>query len=131
IDALADAYERLLHRVLRVRWAVIALALALLAGSALLYRDLGTEFLPQLDDGQLRVNLRLPPGATPEQTDEVARRAEAVLRDMPHVRNVFTLAGGVLFGGVLSERAGRTMIEVSLTPAAQRPEWPAGRWVVE
>src|SRR5690606_37597693 len=30
-----------------------------------------------------------------------------------------------------SERAGRTMIEVSLAPAAQRPEWPAGRWVVE
>jgi hydrophobe/amphiphile efflux-1 (HAE1) family protein len=131
IEALADWYERLLLRVLRIRWAVIAAAVAMLAASVMLYDDLGTEFLPQLDDGNLRVNLRLPPGATPEQTDQVARQAEAVLREMPHVESVFSLVGGALFGGVLSERAGRTMIDVTLAPASARPEWPAGRWLVE
>jgi multidrug efflux pump subunit AcrB len=130
IDALADLYERILRRVLRFRWAVIGGALALLAGAIVLFDELGTEFLPQLDDGELRVVLTLPPGATPEQTDRFARQAEALLREMPHVDSVFALVGGGLWGGVLTERSGRTMIDVRLAPASERPEWPAGRWVV-
>jgi hydrophobe/amphiphile efflux-1 (HAE1) family protein len=131
IDALGDFYEHVLRAVLRLRWVVVGLALALLAGGALLFDELGSEFLPQLDDGELRVILTLPPGATPEQTDSLARQAEAVLREMPYVENVFSLVGGGLWGGVLTERAGRTMIDVRLSAADLRPEWPAGRWVVE
>jgi multidrug efflux pump subunit AcrB len=73
----------------------------------------------------------LPRGATPEQTDAAAREVEAALTRLPHVDNVFTISGGALFGGVVTERPGLAMMELRLTPAALRPDWPAGRWVVE
>ena len=55
----------------------------------------------------------------------------AALRDMPHVESLFTITGGALYGGVVTERNGRANVSVRLSDAALRPDWPAGRWVVE
>jgi multidrug efflux pump subunit AcrB len=82
-----------------------------------------------VDDGNLSINLRLPPGAAPTQTNELAGRLEGLVRQMPHVRHVFTTAGGFLFGGGTAARSGRGSINVILDPATERPRWPAGRWV--
>jgi hydrophobe/amphiphile efflux-1 (HAE1) family protein len=131
MTSLSDAYARGLHHVLRWRWAVVGVSSALLAGAVLVFNDLGTEFLPQLDNSELRVRVLLPRGATPQQTDAAARQVEAALREMPHVENVFSIAGGQLFGGVVSERAGRTLMDIRLAPASERPDWPVDRWVSE
>lgn len=129
--ALAEGYGWLLRGAIRLRWLVIAAALAALGASVTLFNSLGTEFMPQLDNAEVRIFMRLPQGATPEQTDQAARQVEAALRELPHLDNVFTIAGGALFGGVVTERSGLVIMELRLTPAAERPDWPAGRWVVE
>lgn len=56
---------------------------------------------------------------------------EREIQDMPHVQSVFAMVGGHLSGGVISERPGTANIQVHLTPAGERPEWSAGRWVAE
>jgi hydrophobe/amphiphile efflux-1 (HAE1) family protein len=131
VSRLSDGYEVVLRRVLRFRWAVVGVSLLFFAGGYWIYGQLGNEFLPQLDNGEVSVRMMLPPGSTPDQTDDAARQIEAVLRDMPHVESVFVVVGGQLFGGVVTERSGRAIIDVRLAPASQRPEWPAGRWVSE
>jgi len=113
----------------RRRGWVLGGAFATLALSLLLVRGLGNQFLPTVDDGNLSINLRLPPGAAPTQTNELAGRLEGLVRQMPHVRHVFTTAGGFLFGGGTAARSGRGSINVILDPATERPRWPAGRWV--
>ncbi len=128
---LTDAYEGLLRGALRWRGSVITGCTALLAGALLLMSTLGSEFLPQIDDGEVRVRISLPPGTTPERTNEVSRQVENAIAERPHVQSVFTIAGGQLFGGVVTERPGRVLMEVRLSDAAERPDWPAGRWVTE
>jgi multidrug efflux pump subunit AcrB len=118
IEALGDFYERLLRRVLRWRWGVITASVALLATAWPVYQQLGTEFLPQLDDGELRVILQLPPGSTPEQTDDFARQAEALLRDMPHVQQRVR-AGGRRAVGWRAHRALRTLDDRRASGACQ------------
>ncbi|MEE4639795.1 MAG: efflux RND transporter permease subunit [Wenzhouxiangella sp.] len=131
MEWLTHLYRRLLGRILRLRWLVLS-ASSLLFFAALMSADqLGNEFLPQLDDGQLSIRMSLPPGTTPEQTDQASRRIERALARMPHVESVFALSGGHLSGGVVSERPGTARMEVVLTDAAERPEMPAGLWVVE
>jgi len=122
-------YRRILPRLLRWRVAVVGLAVLLLAGAIQQGGTLGNVFLPQVDDGQVSVQVALPPGTPPDATDTAARAVEEVLAQAPHVQSMFTLVGGHLGGGVVNERPGRANIQVQLGPADARPGMPAGRWV--
>ncbi len=131
IDRLTDLYRAILARILKLRWPVVLGTVALFVGSLMLVDQLGNEFLPQLDDGQVGVRLSLPPGTTPEQTDRASRLVEREVAAMPHVENIFAISGGHLHGGVVSERPGTARMAVTLTDAAERPDMPAGLWVAE
>ncbi|MFN3578915.1 MAG: efflux RND transporter permease subunit [Pseudomonas sp.] len=129
IDRLRHGYARILPGVLRWRWGVMLVATLLLGGSAWLFTQLGSEFLPQLDDGSVQVRINMPAGTPPEETQRVSRQVEQLLLEREHVETVFTLAGGALWGGVVSERAGSGMFLIQLVPAGERPDMPAGIWV--
>ena len=131
IEWLTDLYRALLPWILRLRWLVLAVALASLAGAMWLFSQLGNEFLPPMDDGNIFVRVALPQGTPPEDTQAMARQVEAVLLGMPHVQSVFTLAGGSLWGGVVNERSGLAMFLVQLVGLSDRPGVPAGQWVVD
>lgn len=129
--AVTAGYRHLLAFVLTRRHWVLLAAFASVMSVLPLRSQLGSEFLPQLDDGSLNVRLALPAGTTPEQTDRATRQVEAAIRDLPHVRSVFTVSGGNVWGGNLSERAGRGWLAIQLDDAALRPDWPIGRWARE
>ena len=131
LERLAGGYKRLLAKLLPLRWGVVVVAAALLAGGVWLFGELGDEFLPQVDDGQASVRMVLPPGTPPHQNDAAARAIEREIAAMPHVETIFAMVGGHLSGGVISERPGTANIGVRLVPAGERPDWPAGLWVAE
>ncbi len=131
MQAVTDAYRRLLRVVLPKRVWVVVFAFGSVLAVLPLASQLGNEFLPQLDDGSLNVRLALPAGTTPEQTDRATRQVEEAIRELPHVRSVFTVAGGNVWGGTVSERAGRGWLSIQLDDASQRPDWPVGRWARE
>jgi CzcA family heavy metal efflux pump len=131
VEAGTRGYQRLLRRLLPWRWAVVAVGVASVLVSLPLAARLGSEFLPQLDDGSLNVRIALPAGTTPEQTDTATRVVEEALRGMPHVQSLFAVSGGFLWGGQMSERAGRGWLSIQLEDAGTRPDWPVGRWARE
>src|SRR5438552_2354138 len=67
---------------------VILSALAGLAASLFMVPRLGTEFLPELNEGSIWVNANLPPGISVEQTREYCRQIRSVLHKTPEVRSV-------------------------------------------
>jgi len=131
IGALRDGYRRLLPHALRWRWGVLGVAVAALVGAVQYSGELGNEFLPQVDDGNIFVHISLPPGTPPHETDAAKQRVEAAIDEMPHVESVFTMVGGHLGGGVINERPGTARSTVQLEPAHRRPDMPAGEWVAE
>jgi cobalt-zinc-cadmium resistance protein CzcA len=64
------------------RWPVVVLlgAVAALAGSLLLATQLGSEFLPELNEGSVWVNLTLPPGIS---VTEAVKRFDEALSKVP------------------------------------------------
>ena len=66
--ALDGAYSGLLRRALRRRWVVVAAAVAVFAGSVVLFRGLGSEYAPEDDTGRLMLRLQTPIGTRVEET---------------------------------------------------------------
>lgn len=129
IQTLTQLYQRSLPRLLAWRWPVLFLTLVIFIISIHAFNNLGQTFLPQVDDGQVSVHLRLEPGSPPETTSRYAHKVEEILLDDPQVVSLFSLIGGHLGGGTLNERPGTARFSVQLTPASQRPDMSAGRWV--
>lgn len=123
-----QGYRRLTQRLLPWRWLVLGGAMGALLGAAWLVRDQGSEFLPQVDDGGVGAFIRLPPGATPQQTNDVTLAVERIVGTMPHVQSVFSTAGGFLFGSATANRAGRGSMDIRLVPPSQR-DMSADVWV--
>jgi hydrophobe/amphiphile efflux-1 (HAE1) family protein len=120
IGALRGWYRRIGPRLVKLRYAVLAIALLALFGVAYLVRDLGNEFLPNVDDGNVTVMIMLPPGSSAIETNRITQEIETIARGMPAVRTVFATAGGMFFGSATSEMGGRGMMSVVLEPAGAR-----------
>jgi multidrug efflux pump subunit AcrB len=95
-----------------------------------LVRDLGNEFLPNVDDGNVTVMIMLPPGSSATETNRITSEIEALAQEMPGVRTAFATAGGMFFGSATSEMGGRGMMSIVLEPQDQRgmsaDEWVRG-----
>ena len=128
VERLTAWYRRVAGGAVRRRGLVIGVAYGSLILVYFLTRGLGSEFLPTIDDGNVSVNINMPPGTPPQRTNEIAYRLEALVRQMPHVRHIFTTAGGGFMGGGSVERGGRGSLDIQLSPATQR-DISATQWV--
>ncbi len=72
--ALDAAYSRLLARALRARGLVVAIAVAVFAGSVVLFMGLGSEYSPEEDNGRLMLRYQTPIGTRVEETAAVGQR---------------------------------------------------------
>lgn len=128
MDRLNQRYRKLITGALRHRWLVMGAAALTLGSSFFLVTGLGSEFLPQVDDGSVGVSVSLPPGTPPEETNMVTQEVERMVAEMPGVQSVFTTAGGFLFAGSTADRAGRGSLDIRLVSPGER-EFSADQWV--
>ena len=78
---LTNGYEWTLRRLLRVPIMVAVSAVVIIALALALGTRLGTEFLPQLDEGVIWVRANLPPGTSLEKSARVAADMRALIRN--------------------------------------------------
>jgi hydrophobe/amphiphile efflux-1 (HAE1) family protein len=128
IQRLIEWYRGGAARAVRWRWAVVGGAIAVTGAAVYVGQGIPTEFLPTIDDGTVSAYVRLPAGATPQQTDRLTRELESMLAEDKNVESVFATAGGFLFGGSSSANAGRGSLDIRLTPTKERA-MTAAQWV--
>jgi cobalt-zinc-cadmium resistance protein CzcA len=93
LEWLFDRYEAAVRWTLRYARAVMVAATGLVAGSLLLAGAVGTEFLPQLDEGVIWIRSNLPPGISLEESAETAARIRELIRQSPEVKMVMSQTG--------------------------------------
>jgi len=84
MDWLYRHYEPAAKTALRWRKTTVTVALAMLIGVVLLFRTLGGEFIPQLDEGDMAIDFRMPSGTSLSATIDATLRAERVLKSRFH-----------------------------------------------
>ncbi|MFP4284477.1 MAG: efflux RND transporter permease subunit [Desulfovermiculus sp.] len=119
-DRVTQVYGWALGKVLRVRWAVMAAFLGILVGAALLFGRVGTEFLPLMDDGQLMVKVKLPVGASVEETNNAMAKIEERISDDPRIESIFRLSGGQVRGLYTYEISNEGQLDIQLVPRSER-----------
>jgi cobalt-zinc-cadmium resistance protein CzcA len=91
--SLQGRYRAVLERVVERPWRVVLVSLAIVAAAFALASRLGSEFLPQLDEGVIWVRVNLPPGISLEKSAEVAAHVRGILRQFPEVKLVSSQTG--------------------------------------
>jgi cobalt-zinc-cadmium resistance protein CzcA len=78
---------------LRFRYVTVVLAVAILAGSGLVATQLGSEFLPTLDEGDMTLHAMRIPGTSLTQAIAMQHDVEETLIDFPEVSLVYSKIG--------------------------------------
>ncbi|HRI81184.1 MAG TPA: CusA/CzcA family heavy metal efflux RND transporter [Opitutaceae bacterium] len=87
-------YTPLLAWALRMRWVVVAAALALFAVSGWIFTKLGAEFIPQLDEGSMSIQMIRGNSVALGDSVELQRASERLLLNrFPEISHIFSRIG--------------------------------------
>ncbi len=86
-------YKPLLQLALKARWAVVSFAALLVAGCIWLATTLGSEFIPQLNEGDIALHAMRIPGTGLEQAVAMQEILEQRIKSFPEVDKVFARIG--------------------------------------
>jgi len=112
-------YKRLLRLSLKVKPLVVLVALGLFVWSLTLVPKLGTEFVPELEEGTINVRVTLAPSSSLDTSLEVAQKLEQQLMTFPEVLYTSSRVGRAEIGGD-PEPVSNVEIFIGLKPL---PEW--------
>ena len=93
MDGAQWIYRPVLAATLRFRWLAVSAAVVLVIAASLLATRLGTEFVPNLDEGDIAMHALRIPGTSLQQAIELQQQLEAKIREMPEVERVFAKIG--------------------------------------
>jgi cobalt-zinc-cadmium resistance protein CzcA len=111
-------YRWLLRAALRVRWLVVLVALTLFVGALWLVPRLGTEFVPELEEGTINIRVTLAPSSSLDNALAVAAKLEPILMGFPEVTYASSRIGRAEIGGD-PEPVSNIEIYVGLKPPAE------------
>ena len=128
---LIRAYQPVVRFVLRHRVATLVAAAALLAATVPVYRRLGSEFMPPLQEGTILYMPVTLPGASMETARQTIQTLDKLIMTVPEVASVSGKAGRAL---TATDPAPPEMFEATITlkpESAWRPGMTADKIVSE
>jgi heavy metal efflux system protein len=116
------AYTRALRWSMEYRKAIVGISVVLLIGTGIVIANLGTEFLPALEEGNLWIRASLPPTISLEAGIPVVAKIRDILRSYPEVVTVVSQHGRPDDG---TDAAGLFNAEF-FAPLTPQDTWPKG-----
>lgn len=119
LEALQNAYGRLLGVALQRRRTVYLLSFALLFGALALAPRIGSELMAEGDQGDVRIDAELPVGTPLEATIKVVEQIQERVRELvPEARTIMGIAGSPGYWSTAG--ANGLMVRVRLVDLDQR-----------
>ena len=121
LEWIRNGYVASLGRILRFSpWILLGAGAFFVFTIVVILPRVPFSFVPQSDNGSLRVFMRMPTGTATQETNAVVGQIERYLMNQPAVQIVQTVVGGGgIFGG--SNQADNARIQLQLVPRNRRP----------
>ena len=117
VHGMGSAYAKVVHVVLKIRYAMVVLFIVGLAAAGYMYVHVPTALVPQEDQNYFIVVVQAPPGASLTYTTEIAKQVEKVLLADQDVFGTFAIPGFSLTGGSSSNYG---LVFAPLKPMSER-----------
>lgn len=95
-------YGRVMARTLARPWLALVALLPLVAAGGFAFTQVGSGFMPHVDEGGFVLDYRTKPGSALDETDRVVREVERIVQATPDVAT-YSRRTGVGLGGTLNE----------------------------
>ena len=102
LGSIIGRYEAVLSVALDRRWLVLVTIGIVLLGSFLLYRSLGSEFLPEFDESAFVLDYIAPAGSSLAETDRMLRHVEDLIIETPEIES-YSRRTGIEMGLFVTE----------------------------
>jgi HAE1 family hydrophobic/amphiphilic exporter-1 len=113
-----DGYRTVLHKALHHRPSVLLAGTGLFVLALVLLPYVGSELMPQTDEGEVQVDVELPVGTRIERTEATILRLEQMVRELvPELDILISNGGG---GGFMGGSGHRGSLTLRLKPRAER-----------
>ena len=99
-------------------WLAVLVTALLLVGGWLLYRGIGSDFLPAMDEGSIILDYWTPPGTSLTDTNQMLETAEKIVTSLPDVASYSRRTGEQL--GFFITEPNRGDYVIRLKPRRQR-----------
>ncbi|GGP22335.1 efflux RND transporter permease subunit [Silvimonas iriomotensis] len=109
-DRSAKRYEHGVERMIKHRRLGFGVYVVLIALMGALFWHLPTSFLPEEDQGELMVSVKMPPGTTAEKTQKVVNQVSEFVRKQPEVSTMMAVSGFSMGGS--GQNAGMAFIKL-------------------
>jgi Cu(I)/Ag(I) efflux system membrane protein CusA/SilA len=119
---LIAGYRPFINGVLKHPWLMIAVAAIALASAVIPYSRMGSEFMPDLDEGDLLYMPSAYPGVSASEAAEILQQTNQLIMTVPEVLTVHGKAGRA---ETATDPAPLTMIETTIQ-LRPRDEWRPG-----
>lgn len=90
---LRSYYALALSWVMQRRQMVLGCTMSFFAAAVICFFFLGSSFLPPFNEGSFTINISSLPGISLEESDEIGRRAEHLLLEVPEIKTVARKTG--------------------------------------
>ncbi|MCW8870906.1 MAG: CusA/CzcA family heavy metal efflux RND transporter [Proteobacteria bacterium] len=118
VKVLERSYRFALEKAMSLKVVVLTFAAVLLIATLLLIPRLGTEFVPELEEGTINLRVTLAPSASLDTALEIAPKLEAKIMEFPEVTYAMSRIGRAEIGGD-PEPVSNIEIYIGLKPVSQ------------
>ena len=113
---LQQGYLALMQRLLKTPLLIIIGIAPLLAVGYIAYQQVGSGFLPHMDEGGFTLDYRCPAGTSLTETDRLLQQVEAIIQANPAVESYSRRTGLQLGGGLTEANEGDYFIRLKPMP---------------
>ncbi|MCH7851629.1 MAG: efflux RND transporter permease subunit [Candidatus Marinimicrobia bacterium] len=117
-------YRPAIERVLRYRKTTLLIALAVMAVTIIPLRNIGSEFMPPLNEGDLLYMPTTDPGISITKARELLQQTDRIIKTFPEVERVF---GKIGRAETATDPAPLSMIETTIT-LKEQDDWPQRKY---
>jgi CzcA family heavy metal efflux pump len=90
---VVDFYTRAMQAIVKRPWTLAGTSVAIIILSYVCYSAVGTDFLPEMDEGGFILDYYTPPGSSLAESNRILLRIEGILHSTPEVENTSRRTG--------------------------------------